>query len=69
MIAASILSKDVPLLEATKQDRYLVFIFDDYRKCKELEELWWQGTLSVEAPKYAASIKRLKSLVYSKLEN
>lgn len=69
MIAASILSKDVPLVDAQKQGDYLVFIFDDYTKCKKLEELWWKGTLSVEAPKYAASIKRLKSLVYSKLEN
>lgn len=67
MIAACILSKDIPLIETIKNDNFLTFIFDDYEKCREIENNWWNGTVTVIGPRYAESIKRLKNLLFTKL--
>lgn len=65
MLAAALLALDVPLVGLEPRDRYYNFVFDDYRRGKEIELMWWAGKLTVSATKYADSIKRLKSLIYS----
>lgn len=66
MLAAALLTCDVPLLGLESQGRYFTFVFDSPEKCRQIEQQWWAGKLMVSATKYAEAIKRLKNLVYSK---
>lgn len=66
MLSAALLAKDIPLIDTKNSGNYLTFFFGSPTECQKIEQAWWSGTLSVNATKYAESLKRLKGLIHSK---
>ncbi len=68
MFSAALLAEGVPLFGARTDDgnSFVTFVFDDRKKCDDIEKQWWAGKLKVNAQHYADSVKRLKNLIHSR---
>lgn len=64
MIAAALLSCGVELGNTRNNGDFITFVFEDPKRCQEIERQWWQGTLKVIAPRFADAIKHCKSIIY-----
>jgi len=64
MVTAALLSHGVALKGSRDNNRFVTFIFEDPKKCREIEKQWWQGTLKVTGPRFADAIKHCKSIIY-----
>lgn len=62
---ASILCNEVKLVGVERSGSDVVFIFEDYEKCNELQDLWMINELTVKAVDYSQAIKRLKSIIHT----
>jgi len=69
MIAAALLSRGITLRNTKNSGRFITFIFENPKECREIEEQWWRGTLEVTAPRFADAIKHCKAIIYGNKKN
>jgi hypothetical protein len=65
-LAAALDCEGIRLINVDASDRTrMIFEFEGGEHANTVERQWWEGTLVVCAPAYAASVRKLKSLVHS----